>query len=416
MEINKRNIYIWLNHFRTFRTKDPYRLIEKYGGVEGVFENIKTDLEELIENKMIKTETAEEIRSLNVEKWYEELMKDLDKTGISVVTPADEDYPERLRYLSDYPLAIYYRGDISIANAEYSIGIIGSRRPTYYGMSVAEEFASELARKGFVIISGMAMGVDSRAHIGACHTGGRTIAVLGGGVDICYPRTNYDIYMEMCEGHLVLSEYEPGEAHLSNHFPLRNRIISGLSDGLLVVEAALRSGTLITTDYALEQGKDIYAIPGRVGDMMSKGVNNLIKNGAMMVDSPADIIMDKLQRDFLVIKQDNLEKKSGGIESEQKKINLNYLLEESDSGEDTKKNNKNKTKNNTKPKDERKKKIAKLPASQQAILGMLGYEPVFIDDIIRANEMNIAGTLHDIRKLEEIGLIRSIEQSYYILA
>ena len=420
MNINERNGYLWLNHFKTMRECDRQKLINHYGGVKTLAECLSSasgerakDIEELLERKLIKHETAEEIREDDADRWYETLQERMDRSGVRVVTPADEAYPDRLRYLADNPVALYYRGDIQFADQEHSIGIIGSRRPTHYGMNVADEYAGELSRKGFVIVSGMAMGIDSRAHIGARREGGKTIAVLGGGVDICYPRTNFEIYQYMCENALVLSEYEPGEAHLPLHFPLRNRLISGLSDGILVVEAALRSGTLITTDYALEQGKDIYAIPGRVGDMMSKGANNLIKNGAMLVDSPADIIMYVLEADYLM-KKGNVNVSGTGAADE--KNAHDYANGDGQVVYDTTdKSSKSRRNKSAGLKDSKKEKKDSLTETQKKILGMLGYEPVYIDDLIRANDMDISGTLREIRSLEEMGKIRSIEQSYYLL-
>ena len=390
------------------------RLIEYFGTPEEMMESLTAEdyintLDELLEKKMFKPSVAQEIKQMQSDKWFEKLMKDLDRTGIKVVTLYDEEYPERLRMIPDSPLAIYYRGNLSLAESEYTLGMVGSRRPTFYGMGVAEEFATELARKGIVIVSGMAMGIDARSHQGAVRAGGKTIAVLGGGVDICYPRTNIDIFLEMCQDHLVLSEYEPGEEHKSLHFPLRNRIISGLSDGLLVVEAALRSGTLITVDYALEQGKEIYAIPGRVGDMMSKGANSLIKKGAMLVDSPVDIILNTVDGKFMKVRSEIM----NGTTVEIKNSAINAAKDEAkDAAKDAEKNEKRQFKT----KSEKKKAVAELPAAEQKILGMLGYEPVYIDEIIRANNMDISGTLQSLRNLEDKGYVKSIEQSYYILA
>ena len=275
------------------------------------------------------------------------------------------------------------RGRTELLDYENGLGVIGSRRPTHYGVTMADEFSKSLSRKGFTIISGMAMGIDAMAHQSALESGGNTIAVFGGGVDICYPQTNYDIFLEMCEKGLILSEYEPGEAHVSIHFPARNRIISGLSDAVLVVEAALRSGTLITADFALEQNKDVFAVPGRVTDMLSKGTNNLIKQGAILADSPADILI-------YMVGPDEFYKSTG-----------------------TKRDEAATEKSSQKVVDQPR---APLNEKQKKLLSVLGFEPVFIDDLIRINDMNITDTLHQMKVLTDLGYVRVVEQSYYILS
>ena len=373
IRLDEKLMYMWLGHMTTFRTEDVTNLLEIFGGIENTFRHMyknSSELEKLCNSGVIKKTTMEEILSTDLESWYQELAYKMENSGIRVVTPVCPDYPERLLELKDIPPVIYYRGDIGIAASKHQLGIIGSRRPTHYGMSMADEFASQLANKGIVIISGLAMGIDSRGHRSAVRAEGKTIGVMGGGVDICYPRTNIDIFREMCENQLVLSEYEPGTAHQVIHFPARNRIISGLSDALLVVEAAIRSGTMITVDYALEQGKAIYAIPGRATDIMSKGTNAIIKQGAMLADSPSDIIVDMI----------------GVLKDGEKRRSL-Y------DGKDS----------------------TALNEKQKKLMGMLGYEPVFIDDLIRANNMDISDTIHQLNELAKLGFVKCLEQGYYII-
>ena len=170
--------------------------------------------------------------------------------------------------------------------------MIGSRGCTPYGRELGIRFSEELAKLGIDIISGMAAGIDGHAHRGALAGGGRTYAILGCGVDICYPAANRDIYERIPDSGGVISEYAPGTQPLPANFPLRNRIISGLADGILVVEAREKSGTGITVELGLEQGKDVYAIPGRIGDKLSDGCNKLIRQGARLVTSPEDIVAE----------------------------------------------------------------------------------------------------------------------------
>ena len=386
MEKNERNCLLWLNHIKTFRTYDRTKLIRLFGNAVSAYEALKKNSEEvgrLLEKHVIKASTMEEIVNDNEDRWLDRLLSEAERKNIKIVTLDDPDYPERLACISAPPLALFMRGRTELLDYENGLGVIGSRRPTHYGVTMADEFSKSLSRKGFTIISGMAMGIDAMAHQAALESGGNTIAVFGGGVDICYPQTNYDIFLEMCEKGLILSEYEPGEAHVSIHFPARNRIISGLSDAVLVVEAALRSGTLITADFALEQNKDVFAVPGRVTDMLSKGTNNLIKQGAILADSPADILI-------YMFGPDEFYKSTG-----------------------TKRDEAATEKSSQKVVDQPR---APLNEKQKKLLSVLGFEPVFIDDLIRINDMNITDTRHQMKVLTDLGYVRVVEQSYYILS
>lgn len=211
---------------------------------------------------------------------------------IRLVRREDEAYPGRLRPYGRMPETIFVRGRMP-EDGRPSVAIVGARRSTSYGDKTARMFAKELAAAGVQIISGMAWGIDGMAHEGALEAGGDTYAVLGCGVDICYPSGHRSLYERLIREGGVLSEQPPGMPPKPGHFPARNRIISALSDLVLVVEAGEKSGALITADLALEQGKDVYAVPGRVGDVQSRGCLNLIRQGAGLADSP-DIILDVL--------------------------------------------------------------------------------------------------------------------------
>lgn len=211
---------------------------------------------------------------------------------IRLVRREDEAYPGRLRPYGRMPETIFVRGRMP-EDDRPSVAIVGARRSTSYGDKTARMFAKELAAAGVQIISGMAWGIDGIAHEGALEAGGDTYAVLGCGVDICYPSGHRSLYERLIREGGVLSEQPPGMPPKPGHFPARNRIISALSDLVLVVEAGEKSGALITADLALEQGKDVYAVPGRVGDVQSRGCLNLIRQGAGLADSP-DIILDVL--------------------------------------------------------------------------------------------------------------------------
>lgn len=199
-------------------------------------------------------------------------------------------YPGRLLEIPDFPYALYVKGSLPDRNSRKA-AIVGARRCTPYGEKYAADFARALARCGVEIISGMARGVDGMGHRGALLGGGRTYAVLGSGVDVCYPKEHIGLYTDILEhGGGILSEQPPGTPPFSQNFPARNRIISGLADTVLVMEAGRRSGSLITVDLALEQGRDVYALPGPVNSLMSDGCNRLIRQGAGILLSPEELL------------------------------------------------------------------------------------------------------------------------------
>lgn len=210
-------------------------------------------------------------------------------TDIREILALESAFPERLREIPDSPSCIYCKGRLPEKD-EHTVGIIGARDGTDYGKAVARKLAGELSEYGISIISGMAYGIDSAAHLGALEAKGRTYAVLGCGVNICYPSVNYRLYQKIMEKGGIISEYAPGVPPLPHHFVERNRLIAGLSDILLVVEAKEKSGTFITIDRALEQGKQVFAVPGRITDSLSKGCNKLIREGAAVCLGKEDIL------------------------------------------------------------------------------------------------------------------------------
>lgn len=215
----------------------------------------------------------------------------LKKKRIRFICINDEDYPRRLRNIKNYPFGLYVKGDISEIEKP-SVAIVGARNGTAYGKKAAKDIGFELAAAGINVISGLAYGIDSCGLWGAVDAGGYSTAVMGCGVDVCYPRENIELYERIMDRGCIISDYPVGTPPMSWQFPLRNRIISGLADKIIVVEAREKSGSLITAEYALEQGKDIFAVPGRMGDVLSSGCNQLIKDGAGIVISPKDVLRE----------------------------------------------------------------------------------------------------------------------------
>lgn len=211
-------------------------------------------------------------------------------TDYRVVKKGDSDYPERLERIKDAPEKLYVRGNLPDPKKK-TVSIVGARNCTEYGSTLAKTIARILSLNDVQVISGLAMGIDTAGHIGVIEVEKPTFAVMGCGVDICFPTHNSNVYERILDyGGGIISEVDIGTPPLPYNFPLRNRIISGLSDVVIVVEARDKSGSLITADYALEQGKTIFACPGRVGDSLSRGTNNLIKQGAYILTSADDVL------------------------------------------------------------------------------------------------------------------------------
>jgi len=209
--------------------------------------------------------------------------------GIRITSVEDSNYPFLLANIYDPPYLLYYQGDIKIAE-KLCVAIVGSRSASPYGKTQAFRLAADLSAHDVTVVSGLARGIDTQAHLGALDKGGKTIAVLGSGLDIIYPRENLRLSEQIKREGLLISEFSPGTHPEPFNFPIRNRTISGLSRGVIIVEAGLKSGALITADYALEQGRDVFALPGPVNSQQSAGTNRLIKQGAQLVTSAQDIL------------------------------------------------------------------------------------------------------------------------------
>jgi len=229
-------------------------------------------------------------RILNSSEFESEL-ETCSQANIQIVSILDSDYPKNLAAIYDPPLILYMKGSI-IAEDQFSIAIVGSRHPTAYGIRTAAKFSSELSQQGITIISGFARGIDAEAHRSSLRVQGRTLAVLGCGLDIVYPKEHVSLYEQIVENGAIISEFPLGTIPQAFNFPKRNRIIAGLSMGVLVVEANHRSGSLITASIAAEEGREVYAVPGQIDSVTAQGTNHLIQNGAKLVTSADDILVD----------------------------------------------------------------------------------------------------------------------------
>lgn len=237
-----------------------------------------------------------------------DLFNKLEKYGIETITILDKDYPNSLEYIYDKPYVLYGKGSMTEAD-RLSIGIVGARKATAYGTWACEKFTKELVNMDVTIVSGLALGIDAVAHKTAIQEGGRTIGVLGNGIDRIYPKRNERLYGEIPNRGMVLTEFPLGTEPMPYNFPQRNRIIAGLSLGIIVIEAKEKSGSLITAHHALEQGKDVFSLPGNINSIYSKGTNRLIKDGARPLLDIEDIIEEikELQTKLLKEKKEDID-------------------------------------------------------------------------------------------------------------
>ncbi|MBO5060184.1 MAG: DNA-processing protein DprA [Clostridia bacterium] len=283
--MEKQKLYwLWLTTIYGISNGDITALLEQFDSIEEIYAerdfaavvNIKPSIKRALSDKSLK----------RAEKVLEATLK----TDTKVLTYDDINYPDSLRKIESPPYGLYVRGEIMNWDRLLSIGVVGTRKCTDYGIAAAKRISSSLAENGVTIVSGMARGIDTVAARAALDAGNKTIAVLGCGTDIVYPPENSGIMQEIIQNGAVISEYPPGSPPSAAHFPWRNRIISGLSRGILVAEAPKKSGALITADYALEQGKDIFAVPGSIFKESCEGTNRLISCCAKAVSSAGDIL------------------------------------------------------------------------------------------------------------------------------
>ena len=280
---------VWLGCCSGLSVREQMLLTEVFGGPEGVFKAADGDIAAVRNNYLtcLAEPQAECPLSKDLSNAHS-LLDRAEKSGAGILYITDGEYPAHLAAIQDPPALLWYKGDLSIIRTP-GIAIVGTRRCSPYGRWVAEELGKRIARCGGRVISGMAEGIDSAGHRGCMEEGGRTAAVFGTGIDICFPRSNQKLYAELQRNHLTLTEVEPGCAGKPWNFPRRNRIISGLSRAVIVVEGALKSGSMITAGLAGEQGRDVFAVPGNINQPGSLGANRLIMDGATPVTDLDDL-------------------------------------------------------------------------------------------------------------------------------
>jgi len=286
--LKKNSLKYWLawNKISDIGPKRFYKLLEYFGSADIAWQAKSGEIFRILNlNPKISSRISEEKNNINPEQELDLIYKH----KVNVLTLEDALYPENLKTIHYPPPVLYFKGTIKESDKN-SISIVGSRKATYYGKMVAEKLSKDLSLAGLTIISGMARGIDTAAHKGVLSVNGRTIAVLGCGIDHIYPPENRRLAQEIEASGAVISEFSLSTLPERQNFPRRNRIISGLSLGTVVVEAAEKSGALITADFALDQGREVFAIPGNINSPLSNGSHNLIKQGAKLVNNYQDIL------------------------------------------------------------------------------------------------------------------------------
>ena len=342
------------------------RLLDRFGDPANVFE---AKLKDLIEVEGVRKETAKRIVSKAWEGSPEDELMRLKDSGTRLMAIFDPSYPKYLREIHDPPPLLYLKGN-DIPQSKTMVGVIGSRNPSHYGLKATEEICQGLAIRKIVVVSGMARGIDSAAHWGCLSGQGFTIAVLGSGIDVIYPESNSKLFNHIVEKGSVITEFPLGTPPEARNFPIRNRIISGLSKAVVVVEASRRSGSLITASLALEQGREVLAVPGSIESFKSTGTHFLIKQGAKLVENADDILQE---------------------------IGLNYPYSKEVDGS---------------------KKIALPPMEEdeKRIYDILGDYPTHIDQIVRQSKTEPATVANFLTTLELKGAIRQLPGKMFVVS
>ena len=280
--------WIWLTTLSGVSTQSQLRLLEQFGSPAAVF---RAAPEELRTVKGLRRSELSALKSRDLRR-AERVLEDCRRMGYHILTMEDPAYPQRLRYIEGPPLVLYYIGELLPFDELPVIAVVGARNSSHYGQSQAYRLGYELARCGGTVLTGIARGIDSRALEGALRAGAKVAAILGNGLDVVYPPENGKLYKAVQSHGCLISEYAPGTPPYGKNFPKRNRIMSGLALAALVVEAGARSGSLITANLALEQGRDVYAVPGNLEEACCVGSNSLLQDGALLATSGWDVLQN----------------------------------------------------------------------------------------------------------------------------
>ena len=404
---NIKTYLIALNQIEKIGDRRIYELIKHYESVESIFEDKEKNLKELIEKKF-KFKVNDFSKNEILDK-AENIIKKSEEHGIEILSLFDKEYPFNLKQIDNPPYILYYKGDLKKLRRN-SVSIVGTRNPTNESKKYAFDIASKLSALNITVVSGMAKGIDKEAHLGAISSLVNTAAVLGNGIDIVYPSENVKVYNKLIESGIVVSEFEVGRKPDRMNFPRRNRIISGLSYATIMVEASSKSGALITVDYALNQGREVYIAPYDEKLKEYFGNHKLYKEGAKIIYDITDILEDfdsifSNDDDYLKMKLKYFE---GGNISSEKNIKENKIIK-------TQKN-KDIKENKTIKKINENKKIEKpnLEGDEAKLYDIISKnDKVHIDDIIEKTEMKTQVVTSVLMQLEINGFIKQTAGKYY---
>lgn len=338
------------------------RILAHFGDAERAWRASEQDLLRLGVESRFLAQLAEKRRALSLDREMERI----DRLGVSILTMDDPAYPRQLAEVFNAPPILYVKGEITLAD-EQSVGVVGTRSPSVYGKEVAARVVPKLVQSGLTIVSGLARGIDTIAHCAALDAGGRTIAVLGCGIDVIYPPENRHLYARIAGQGAVVTEYPLGTKPDAYNFPARNRILSGLALGTIVVEAQLGSGALITADYALEQNREVFAFPGRATDRGSAGCNRLIREGRAKLVTATEDILEELDLTAAV-----------------QQLAIKAVIPAND--------------------------------EESRLLTLLSHDPVHIDVLVRESLLGTATVAGTLMMLELKGVVRQVGPMTYVLA
>lgn len=365
--------WIALNMVRGVGPRTANQLLSQFGSPAGVFAASRLALGK----EGLKPDTVEELKDSSILEKANAEIERLEKLNAQVITLEDDEYPDLLREIHDPPIALYVRGDLQKAMERPALAVVGSRRCSTYGVNVAESLSRDLASHGLTIVSGLARGIDAAAHRGALELGGQTIAVVGTGLETIYPKEHKKLEEQIIANGAVVSEFPLGTPPLPQNFPYRNRILSGLCFGVLIVEASEHSGSLITARLANEQGREVFAVPGNITSQTSFGPNYLIKDGAKLVQIWRDVV-DELPREA--------KEQLFGIERPATKSNVQPMFEAVD-----------------------------LSDSERKILDILSTDvPAHIDQLLISSEMSSSELMNALLGLEMKDRIRQLPGKSFI--
>lgn len=356
------------------------RLLDYFGSARDILAASET---ELLRVSRIPGKTAAALRRFSGWKRVDEELDKAAGSGVSILPMTHPAYPAELLHLHDPPPVLYVRGTL---REETAMAVVGSRKATTYGKFTTDRIARELARHGIAVVSGLARGIDTAAHWGSLRANGRTVAVLGAGIDVIYPAENRELFEKIPENGAVVTEFPFGTRPLGVNFPARNRIISGLSLGVVVVEAGEKSGSLITARLALEQGKEVFAVPGSIDSPVSRGTHRLLRQGAKLVESVHDILEEIFPRVLLT----EVEKQSPWKRPDS--LPLFRGRPRSGGG-----------------------KEGNVSEREAALLGILGAHPLPVDEVIRVSGMDTKEVLSLLLSLELRGHVKQIPGKQFVL-